>query len=113
MSATDALADALALAFLAGPWSRRELLLRARMVMGEQPRWLNPLVRHVLARFPEAPNDALRSLSVEIQRAKSFRRGNALGQPRSRIAKLLVGEPSMGPRRWPVPSLRTSAEVAE
>src|SRR5262249_43077974 len=68
--------------------------------------------RHLLARFPTAPNDAADGLSQTIQRAPSFKRGNAPGQPISRVVKLLVGEPSMGHCRWPVPTLCTSIDVA-
>ena len=112
MSAPDAVAKALALAFLAGPWSRAGLVQRANEVLGERPRWLVPLVRHLLARFPDAPNDACDSLSQAIQRAPSFKRGQAPGQPRSRLLRLLVAEPSMGHCRWPVPTLCTSVDVA-
>jgi hypothetical protein len=112
MSAPDAVANALALAFLAGPWARASLVQRAKVVLGEQPRWVVPLVRHLLAQFPDAPNDACESLSQAIQRAPSFKRGHAPGQPRSRLVRLLVTEPSMGHRRWPVPELCTSVDVA-
>jgi RNA-directed DNA polymerase len=112
MSAPDAVAKALALGFLAGPWSRAGLVQRATQVLGEQPRWLVPLVRHLHARFPDAPNDACESLSQTIQRAASFKRGHAPGQPGSKLVRLLVAEPSMGRRRWPVPTLTTSADVA-
>jgi len=80
--------------------------------LGARPKWLVPLVRHVLVRFPDAPNDACESLSQTIQRARSFRRGHAPGQPGSKLVKLLVGEPSMGPCRWPVPALITSVDIA-
>lgn len=112
MSAADAVARALALAFLAGPWNRGDLVQRGGDVLGARPKWLGPLVRHVLARFPNAPNDACEHLSRTIQLARSFRRGHDPGQPRSRLVKLLVGEPSMGPCPWPVPVLTTSVDVA-
>ena len=112
MSAPDAIADALALAFLAGSWKRGDLVQRGRDVLGERPQWLVPLVRFILARFPEAPNDASDHLSQTIQRARSFRRGHGPAQPRSRLVKLVVGEPSMGRCRWPVPALSASVDVA-
>ena len=112
MSAPDAVARALALAFLAGPWNRGGLVQRGRDVLGARPAWLVPLVRHLLARFPEAPNDAPESLSQTIRRARSFRRGHAPGEPGSRLAKLLVGQPSMGCCRWPVPALAASGDIA-
>jgi len=80
--------------------------------VAEEPRWLVPLVRHLLARFPDAPNDACASLSHAIQRAPAFRRGTALGESELRLVKLVVGEPSMGRRRWPVPPLCTTVEMA-
>ena len=112
MSAPGAVADALALAFLAGPWKREALVEGARQVLGEQPRWLVPLVRHLLARFPKAPNDACKSLSRAIQRSPSFRRGTAPGRPLPNLMKLIVSEPTMGHRRWPVPELCTTVDVA-
>jgi hypothetical protein len=113
VSGSRALADALALAFLAGAWERARLVQRGAEVLGNQPRWLTPLVGQVLSRFPEAPNDAYQSLSRAIRDAKSFRRRNEPGQPRARLVKLLVAEPSMGPQRWPVPALPTSVDVAQ
>jgi hypothetical protein len=112
MSAPDAIADGLALAFLAGPWNEASLVERATEVLGERPLWLVLLVRRLLARFPAAPSAAREALSRTIQRAPSFKRGNAPGQPRSKLLKLVVGPPSMGHRRWPVPALCTSVELA-
>ena len=112
VSGQDPIADALALAFLAGQWDRAGLVQRASAVLGARPRWLLPLVRNVLERFPDAPNDASGSLSRAIQGAPSFRRGNEPGRPRSRLVTLLVTEPSMGRCRWPVPALRTTVDVA-
>ena len=46
---------ALASAFLAGPWTRRELSARARSALGvTRARWLGKLVGAVLKRWPEA-----------------------------------------------------------
>lgn len=112
MSSRDAVADALALAFVAGPWSSAKLLERGEQVLGERPRWLTPLVREVLARFTQAPNDACAQLSEVIQRARCFQRGFSPGKPRVRLRKLVLAEPSMGQLRWPVPELCTTLDVA-
>jgi len=112
MSSHDALARGLALAFLAGPWTRSGLLERGEQALGERPRWLAALVREVLAEFAVAPNDAYASLRQAIEGARSFKQGLAPGERPSRLHTVLVSESSMGPRRWPVPELCTEASVA-
>ena len=112
VSSPDAVADALALAFLAGAWKRAALVRRACAVLGEKPRWLVPLVQHLLGRFPDAPNDACTSLSRAIRKAPSFRRATAPGRRQSDLVKLIVGQASMGHRRWPVPELCTTVDAA-
>jgi RNA-directed DNA polymerase len=112
MSSKDALASGLSLAFLAGPWTRSGLLARGAQVLGERPRWLPPLVREILASFAMPPNDAQGSLRAAIERSSSFAQGLGPGKPRSRLRRLLVSEPSMGDRRWPVPVLCTQRDVA-
>jgi RNA-directed DNA polymerase len=81
-------------------------------VLGARPPWLSALVKHVLTTFSEPPNDAYSSLREAIERASSFKRGLARENTRSRLGTLLVAAPSMGPQRWPVPELCTSADVA-
>jgi RNA-directed DNA polymerase len=112
MSSRDALARGLALAFLAGPWTSTGLLDRGERTLGERPRWLSPLVREMMARFEAAPNDAYDRLREAIERASSFNRGLARAKPRSNLRTVLVSEPSMGPRRWPVPILCTLPDLA-
>jgi RNA-directed DNA polymerase len=112
MSSRDALACGLALAFLAGPWTRAGLRERGQRVLGARPPWLSALVQHVLTTFGEPPDDAYSCLREAIERAPSFKRGLARESARSRLGTLLVAAPSMGPRRWPVPELCTSADVA-
>jgi hypothetical protein len=112
MSAPGPVADALALAFLAGAWNGAALVERASAVLGERPTWLEPLVQHLLAQFAVAPNDEPAKLSRTILGSPSFKRANAPGLPRPKLVKLVVGQPSMAERRWAVPVLTTSAEVA-
>jgi hypothetical protein len=112
MSSNDALARGLALAFLAGPWTRPGLVARGARALGARPRWLTSLVGEIVASFAVAPNDAYTSLCEAIERASSFRRGLAPGQPRSSIRTLLVSEPSMGTCRWQVPVLCTQRDLA-
>lgn len=112
MSSSDALARALSLAFLAGPWTRTGLIERGQRLLGERPRWLPGLARELLASFEHAPNDAAGRLRETIERARSFQRRLSPGKRQPRLHTLLVSEPSMGPCRWPVPELRTTPEVA-
>ena len=49
MSSQDALARGLALAFLAGPWTRLGLLERGEQVLGKRPRWLAALAQDMIA----------------------------------------------------------------
>lgn len=112
MSSRDALARGLALAFLAGPWTSAGLLDRGERTLGERPRWLSRLVREMMALFEAAPNDANDRLREAIERASSFNRGLARAKPRSNLRTVLVSEPSMGARRWPVPILCTLPDLA-
>jgi RNA-directed DNA polymerase len=113
VSAARAVADALALAFLAGAWRQAELVRRGEQVLGGKPAWLAPLVRDVVDQYAVAPNDAYEHLSCTIRASRKFRRGLASGKPRARLVRLIVNEPSMGARRFPVPVLTTSADVAD
>lgn len=113
MSVPDAIADALALGFLAGDWNRSALIDRAVQILGERPRWLSSLVRSVLSSFPDAPHDAHESLSRAILRFPGLRRSYAPGARPPRLSKLLISEPSMGARRWPVPVLATTTALAD
>src|SRR5438132_8209245 len=53
MSRKPALCRSLAAAFLGGPWTLDELVVRAAGVLGQRPRWLRPLARRVLQAFPD------------------------------------------------------------
>ena len=112
MSSEEALASGLALAFLAGPWTPSDLLERGERALGERPRWLPGMVREVIASFDAAPHDACAALSEIIERSQSFQRGLAPGQARPRLRTLVISEPRMGVRRWPVPELCTTSAVA-
>lgn len=57
------LANALASAFLAGPWQEVELVHRGAWLLGGRRRWLRPLVRRVLEVFPRAPSPRRRLLA--------------------------------------------------
>jgi RNA-directed DNA polymerase len=113
MSSNDTIARALALAFLAGGWTHRELRERGAVALGEPVRWLRPLSVYVLERFPNAPQDAPDRLRDAILQAPIFQRALRPGEPRPHLARLLVGEAAMGARPWPVPSLPTTRDLAD
>ena len=68
-----------ALAFLAGPWSREPLVLRGRRAidwdpaLAHDPSWLRPLVDVVLKRFPQPPVDRDDELISVICEQELFR----------------------------------------
>jgi len=106
-------ARALALAFLAGEWGRRELLAAGERVLGERPRWLERLVHMVLTLRREPPHDDLEALAELIESARGFRSAFEPGAKRPRIAVVFADHPRMGSTRWLLPAWRTSHDLAE
>jgi hypothetical protein len=80
MAESAAVAQALALAFLADAWGKRELLAAGERVLGSKPAWLGRLVRQVLTRFRQSPKDDLRALRELIEASRSFRSAFDLGR---------------------------------
>jgi len=113
MAESAAVARALALAFLAGGWGKRELLSSAERVLGAKPSWLKHVVHQVLTRFREPPRDDLRALREQIEGSRSFRSAFVARAPRPRVEAVFTGPPSMGQTRWPVPQLSNNQELAE
>jgi hypothetical protein len=94
----------LAEALIAGPWSVDDLIARGRESLGERPRWLAPLVRRLLARFPDADarpttGELFQFMLEERHRARSSTR-------------LFRGRLKMAPSPWPVPPLPSPAALA-
>jgi len=112
MAESAAVAQALALAFLADAWGKRELLAAGERVLGSRPAWLGRLVRQILARFREPPTADLRALRELIETSRSFRSAFTGWTPRPGIAAVVANQPSMAQSRWSVPELCTSHELA-
>lgn len=112
MAESRAVAHALALAFLAGAWGKRELLAAGERVLGSNPDWLARLVRQILKRFRVPPQDDLPALRIQIEASRSFRSAFMQRAPRPQIEALVVGPPSMGKSRWSVPELCTTHDLA-
>jgi hypothetical protein len=85
----------LASAFLAGPWTQGELVARGREALGARPRWLPPLVRRVLARFPSPPHDAEDALLPMLRADEGLRAGANDRLAPARLVRWLWPEPAM------------------
>jgi RNA-directed DNA polymerase len=108
-------ARGLALAFLAGAWTQEGLVARGREALGRAPRWLAPLAREVLARFPEAPLDGDVELAAWI--AGDGRLAAAIARAPFLVRRWLVPEPAMravsgAPAGFAVAPLASHAELA-
>jgi len=109
-----ALADALAAAYLDGEaWTAPALARRSRAVLARPaPRWLPAVAREVVAAYPRPPADRPRELTAFVTLALADRQ-RAIAQRPPRIVRRALPELAMGRRRWPVPELVTSGELAE
>jgi RNA-directed DNA polymerase len=104
-------AEALASAFLSnGAWSRRALIARGAVTVGDQPKWLAALVERVLARFPRPPRDRFRTLERFIASRPLLTPQQQRDRPS--VIRTLVAELAMGEQRWDVPPLATTGELA-
>ncbi len=120
----EVVARGLAAAFLDGEWPTDEVLgagreARAALVdrgadaLGQRPRWLGALVRHVLAAFPLAPHAEFRRLARFIAADRTFLNAFTRADRRPRVVHFHLPMPRMGPLRWPVPPIATEGDLAE
>jgi hypothetical protein len=114
----DHLARALALAFLAGPWTAGEMVARGRAALGEagrgRVRWLTRLVRRMLAAFPAAPIDCDDELAAALAADRAMR---GLYRRGLRARRWLIPEASMvpvegAPAAFPVLPLPSPADLS-
>jgi RNA-directed DNA polymerase len=117
------LARGVALAFLAGPWTREQLVLQGRRAidwdpaLAHDPSWLRPLVAEVLRRFEQPPRDRDDELVALVSNNQSFRNAIHGGPDPIRIRRWLLPEPVMvpvegPPGQFPVPPLATHGDLA-
>lgn len=108
----DAVAVALAAAFLDGPWtSAAELAARGGEVVGITPRRLRNASSQVMAAYRDAPTDRRRELAAYIGQLTVFSRlWKRAPHPQVRRHPLPLS--AMGRMRWPVPSIATIADLA-
>lgn len=108
-------AQGLARVLVAGVWQPDELLASAEAVLGRRPRWLRPLLKRVLKRFPVEggrPRAAVLAdllLDDERFRARCTAEPIALDLRRQRPAAMA---PAPGVPAWPVPPLISQPELA-
>ncbi len=107
-------ADALANAFLIGPWKPAELRRLAAEVVGGAASWIPAVVRTVRRRFPEPPEgeDGLKRLAAAIAEQREFRRAE-WGPQAPRIRHWIAPPPTMGATPWPVPPAATLIELGQ
>jgi RNA-directed DNA polymerase len=95
----------LAEALLDGPWLADRLIDRGGESLGERPRWLAPLVRRILAHFPDA------EARPTTERLFEFIRDD---RDRARAAqRTFRGRMKMAASPWPVPDLPSPVALAE
>jgi len=109
----DALAHALALAFLAGDWEHSALVARGETVLGDTSRWLRPVVRKVLDTFARPPHvDLAPALAAVIESVASYRRARV--EKTLSVRRWVQPAVTMLPARhpWTVPVIATPGDLA-
>ncbi len=107
----NAIGHALAAAFLAGPWNEEALVRRGGEVLAPRPRWLRSVVRTVLRAHHRPPLDAPRELAALV--AAALGRPQPASAPAPRVVAVRTFPAAMGRRRFGVPALASSADLAD
>jgi hypothetical protein len=99
-------ASGLAIAMLAGPWTRREMLARCRAALGRRsgPNWLGDLVDYALAGYRDPPADRPRELAGYLCTAPSWAAAWRHRRP-PRIVDWTPVSTTVTSRPWPVATL--------
>jgi RNA-directed DNA polymerase len=100
---------ALAGAFLAGPWTAEDLVVRGGRAFARRPRWMRPLVAEVLAAYHRPPADRQRELAAYVELVLEELHGRAAAPA---VRRWLQAERAMAPAPWPVPALPTVGDLA-
>lgn len=107
-----AVAEVLAQAFLSGTWHRRTLMARGDDALGAGGPWLASLAFNVVQRFHEPPLDDAQRLADVIEADADFAEAWRRRWIPHVLPHLVPVTPRMGPRRWDVPTLATSGDLA-
>jgi RNA-directed DNA polymerase len=108
----EKVADALASAFLSGPWHLRSLLARGDAALNAGGEWLRSIAFDVMQRWKEAPLNDARALTRFIVTRDAFLEAWADGQIPHAVAHHFPFHPEMQAARWPVRTLDTPGDVA-
>jgi len=110
MTLQHVVAQALAHAFLGGPWMLRVLLARGDSALSAGGPWLRAIVEDVLSAYPEPPQPE--PLTHFVWTNEHFERAWKQRKIPHRTPRFLPFEPRMGTQRWHVPVLTTSGDLA-
>lgn len=104
----EAVAQGVAIALLAGSWTRPAMTRRVREALGGRtpPTWLTQLVREVSEAYPEPPHDRSRELVAFLQTSPSW--AKAWTGRRDRLPRIVRVTPTptrTAELRWPVTPL--------
>ena len=103
-------ASGIAMALLAGPWSRRTMVRRVAVALGlvRAPRWIGTLVDEVLAAYAAAPVDRPRELALVVATTRGWQR---MGDP-PRVARRQPVATAVARDRFGVTPLPDAAALA-
>ncbi|HKE75122.1 MAG TPA: reverse transcriptase family protein [Acidimicrobiales bacterium] len=105
-------AEAVAGAFLAGPWEPGAMGRRAKRALGDRRRWPTDLAAIVVRAYPDRPADRPRELAAFVAACEPFARAAADPDRPLRVHVWLAAPTAMGARRWPVPAIDDLAALA-
>ncbi len=98
-----------------GTWRLEELVARGARALGKRPRWLRPLARRALEKFPDARPSVARLASFFLD-DEAFRRAYArepFGIVPARRPAPSMAPASGPPTTWAVPGIATTAALAD
>ena len=106
MDSAESVADAIAMALLAGEWDAPAMAKRVSTALGmKRPtRWIGALVAELISAYPRPPVEAPRELAAAVRFAESFERRWAFRPPLH--IRVWTPQPTgMGRTPWPVTPL--------
>jgi hypothetical protein len=101
-------------AFLAGPWDAASLAERGGAVLRRKYAWIGPLVRRIMAAFPEGSRPRAARLAAFLRDDRKLDRIGRTFKSSLRFDRMPppVMTPTPGPPgSWPVPAIATPAEL--
>ena len=103
------IARAMAAAWLAGPWTKADLMARGAACLGQRPRWLETAARWTLHSFPATPE--LAAVVARLLRLPSFVLATSIA-PLPRVVQVFFHQPPPAPAPWPTPQFDSVPQLA-